>query len=215
MPYFSQDIADYWPFDPYNTGKRYNDIENLFIEFWPEDNKSTLFYPLALKDISRDGLAPAQFAAGWYLGATDSPSIDDSFITEVEACLTESEDLTNTLYDAMEYYIESEKRILKEKKVKDQMKGDDKMKEFIELLKPAMANCGQISDSFNELGEKFGELLPRAEWDDLDATRYSIDHQIELSSIIWAFTDMWSCQQYSNSGWYAGEVQSAYFKYGP
>ena len=119
MPYFSLDIAFYWPFDPYNTGKRYNDIENLFIEFWPEDDESTLFYPLALKDTPRDDLAPAQFVAGWYLGASDSPSIDDGFVTEVEACLTESEYLTNTLYDAMEYYIESEKRILKEKKVKD------------------------------------------------------------------------------------------------
>ena len=87
-------------------------------------------------------MAPAQFVAGWYLGATDASSIDDGFVTEVEACLIESDDLTNTLYDAMEYYIRSETWKLKGRRVKDQERGDDKMKEFIELLKPAMANCG-------------------------------------------------------------------------
>ena len=85
------------------------------------------------------------------------------------------------------------------------------MKEFIELLKPAMANCGQIADSFNELGEKFGDLLPRAEWDDLD-WRDFLGQDIDLSLTIEYFTEMWSLQKYSSSGLGAGRIQSAYFK---
>ena len=88
------------------------------------------------------------------------------------------------------------------------------MKEFIELLKPAMADCGQIADSFNDLGEKFGDLLPRAEWDDLDKIEY-LNHGVELNLEFYFFTEMWSKQKYSSSGISAGRVQSAYFKYGP
>ena len=207
-------ILEYWPMFAFSAGREWKNIENKFIEYWPNYGENALFYQPALDDSERDDLAPAQFVAGWYLGATDSPTLDDGFVTEVEACLTESDDLTNTLYDAMEYYIRSETWILEERKVKDQKRGDDKMKEFIELLKPAMANCGQIADSFTDLGEKFGDLLPRSEWDDLDKIEY-LNHDVELNMEFYFFTERWSSQDYSRSGRSAGRVQSAYFKYGP
>ena len=48
----------------------------------------------------RDPQTPGYFISGWYYGVTNETKMDD-----ILGCYKESEDLTNTLYDAMEAYI--------------------------------------------------------------------------------------------------------------
>ena len=66
-----------WPLFASSTGNWYKYIENRTIEVWPKDD--ALLYAPALKDTPRDDLAPAQFVAGWYLGASNSSTFDDGF----------------------------------------------------------------------------------------------------------------------------------------
>ena len=49
---------------------------------------------------SRDGMAPAKFAAGWYYGITG----EDERRT-IKNCFQNNDELTNLLYDAMAAYV--------------------------------------------------------------------------------------------------------------
>ena len=49
-------------------------------------------------------MAPAQFATGWLYGVTQEDKEYD-----ILSCYTQNEDLTNSLYDAMEAYIAGDK----------------------------------------------------------------------------------------------------------
>jgi hypothetical protein len=83
-------------------------------------------YPPTSKGSLRDNTAPAQFSAGWYYGVSTEDKRD-----QILECFTESDGLTNTLYDAMEAHIAG-----------DDKTADEKMKETKALYETAMAGCG-------------------------------------------------------------------------
>ena len=81
----------------------------------------------------RDPYAPAQFMVGWYHGIAQKRR------NELLDCYKPDVDLTNTLYDAMEAYIDGDKAT-----------GDAKMEETKPLYKKALSGCGNLADHMGE-----------------------------------------------------------------
>ena len=90
----------------------------------------------------RDPLAPAHFMAGWYYGIAQK-----AVRAELLYCYKPDVDLTNTLYDAMEAYIDGDKTT-----------ADAKMGETKELYKKALTGCGEIAEHMGEWAQKFDDL---------------------------------------------------------
>ena len=80
-------------------------------------------------------MAPALFLAGWYYNLAFN--VGES--NYIKVCYEPNEDLTNTLYDAMEAYIDGDKAT-----------GDAKMGETKPLYKKALSGCGNLADHMSE-----------------------------------------------------------------
>ena len=70
-------------------------------------------------------------------------------------CYKESDDLTNTIYDAMEAYIAG-----------DQKTGDEKMKDTKSLYDTALNGCSSdITGGLKKIADKADALVKRSDWD--------------------------------------------------
>ena len=72
---------------------------------------------------------------------------------ELLECYKPSDDLTNTLYEAMEAYIQGDKSA-----------GDAKMGDTKPLFKNAFKDCGELKDSMGAWSKKTDDLVKRDDW---------------------------------------------------
>ena len=93
-------------------------------------------------------MAPAQFAAGWYYGIAKEDKRD-----ELLKCFQSDNDLTNTLFDAMEAYIAG-----------DTMAGDAKIEQTKPLYEKSLAGCGKLTEAIDEWIEKIDAMMARSDW---------------------------------------------------
>ena len=146
----------------------------------------------------RDSLAPAQFVSGWFYGVTNKDKRD-----YILSCYTVNDDLTNTLYEAMEAYIDG-----------DQKTGDDKMGKTKDFYSDALKKCDDVSDDMKNIDEKAQALVKRDDWKDVAAKIYK-----ENKSVIDRDVDLelreWKQKVFFNSGMFAGQVEEIFISNAP
>ena len=142
---------------------------------------------LEAQAITRDPDAPAQFIAGWHYGIADKKERDDL------SCFKADDDLTNTLYDAMEAYI-----------VGDHSAGDAKMTATVPLYKEALSGCGRLETLIGNWAQKIDEMKERKDWPQISKQIYKAnkdlidrDTGLELRE--------WEQGVFFNSGMFAGQ----------
>ena len=91
----------------------------------------------------RDQKAPAEFIAGWYYGSWAQEDKRDYII----GCYKPNEDLTNTLYDAMEAYIKG-----------DESKAEDLMKKTRPMYEAALQKCDEVSSGIKKFDDEMFAL---------------------------------------------------------
>ena len=87
---------------------------------------------------TRDNMAPAKFFAGWY-----DIVLDQSDKEYIMNCYTDNQELTDTLYDAMEAYIAA-----------DYKTGDQKMNAIGTHLNVAMKDCDKVISNMTPISKK-------------------------------------------------------------
>ena len=171
---------------PFNSGMFFGQFEKVFVDANEQ-------YPPALKGSQRDNTAPAQFTAGWYYGISNEDERN-----QILECFTESEDLTNALYDAMEAYIAG-----------DEKTGDVKMKETKALYKTAMAGCGQIAEAMGVMAKRLDDMEARQDWDKLSQEIYQANKDVIDRDNNLVFSQ-WSDGVFFNSGMFAGQIEKIF-----
>ena len=135
----------------------------------------------------RDPYAPAQFMAGWYYGIAEKDKRD-----ELLKCYKTDIDLTNSLYDAMEAYIDGDKAT-----------GDAKMADTKPLYKKALSGCGQVAEHMGEWAQKFDDLTKIADWPKVASQIYQ-DNKAVVDTDIKNELLEWEEGVFFNSGMFAG-----------
>ena len=136
---------------------------------------------------TRDPDAPAQFIAGWHHGISQNKNIDDL------SCFKADDDLTNTLYDAMEAYIAG-----------NHADGDAKMTATVPLYKEALSGCGRVEKLIEKWAQRIDEMKAREDWPQLlkeiyQANKDEIDRDTGLE------LREWEQGVFFNSGMFAGQ----------
>ena len=151
------------------------------------------------KPTKRDSSAPSQFVSGWLYGTTLMDKRMD-----IMKCYKVSDDLTNTLYDAMEAYISG-----------DQKTGDAKMKDTKPLYETALKGCdAEITGAMKKIADQADALIGRKDWDKLakkiyDDNKVMIDRDVDLE------LREWKQGVFFNSGMFAGNVEEIFIKNAP
>jgi len=151
------------------------------------------------KPTKRDSSAPSQFVSGWLYGTTLMDKRMD-----IMKCYKVSDDLTNTLYDAMEAYISG-----------DQKTGDAKMKDTKPLYETALKGCdAEITGAMKKIADQADALIGRKDWDKLakkiyDDNKVMIDRDVDLE------LREWKQGVFFNSGMFAGYVEEIFIKNAP
>jgi hypothetical protein len=122
----------------------------------------------------RDEAAPAQFIAGWFYGIEGEDKRD-----YILGCYKADEDLTNTLYDAMEAYIKG-----------DESTGEDLMKNARPMYKTALQKCDDVNGKMKEIGDEIYALPERSDWDTVskkiyDDNKTMVDRDVDLMLREW------------------------------
>ena len=143
--------------------------------------------------VTRDPYAPAQFTAGWYYGIAQKDKRDD-----ILDCFKTDEDLTNTLYNAMEAYIAG-----------DTTSGDAKISETKPLYEKALAGCGDIAVHMGEWAQKTDDMMERSDWQQISQEIYQankdlIDRDVDLE------LREWQEGVFFNSGMFAGQISQVF-----
>ena len=136
---------------------------------------------------TRDPDAPAQFIAGWHYGIAHEKDRDDL------SCFKADDDLTNTLYDAMEAYIAG-----------NHADGDAKMTATVPLYKEALSGCGRLETHIGKWAQRIDEMKAREDWPQLlkeiyQANKDVIDRDTGLE------LREWEQGVFFNSGMFAGQ----------
>ena len=151
------------------------------------------------KPTKRDSSAPSQFVSGWLYGTTLMDKRMD-----IMKCYKVSDDLTNTLYDAMEAYISG-----------DQKTGDAKMKDTKPLYETALKGCdAEITGAMKKIADQADALIGRKDWDKIakeiyDDNKVMIDRDVDLE------LREWKQGVFFNSGMFAGNVEEIFIKNAP
>ena len=151
------------------------------------------------KPTKRDSSAPSQFVSGWLYGTT----LKDKRM-DIMKCYKVSDDLTNTLYDAMEAYISG-----------DQKTGDAKMKDTKPLYETALKGCdAEITGAMKKIADQADALIGRKDWDKIakeiyDDNKVMIDRDVDLE------LREWKQGVFFNSGMFAGNVEEIFIKNAP
>ena len=136
---------------------------------------------------TRDPDAPAQFIAGWHYGIAHEKERDDL------SCFVADDDLTNTLYDAMEAYIAG-----------NHAEGDAKMTATVPLYKEALSGCGRLATLIGKWAQRIDEMKERQDWQQIlkeiyNANKDLIDRDTDLE------LKEWEQKDFFNSGMFAGQ----------
>lgn len=119
-------------------------------------------------------------------------------------CYKVSDDLTNTLYDAMEAYAAG-----------DQKTGDAKMKDTRPLYDDALKTCDEkIGEAMGKIADQADALVKRKDWDTIakqiyDDNKVMIDRDVDLE------IREWKQGVFFNSGMFAGYVEEIFLKNAP
>ena len=146
----------------------------------------------------RDPYAPAQFMAGWYYGIAQEDKRDNLL-----KCYKTDVDLTNTLYDAMEAYIDGDKAT-----------GDAKIGETKALYRKAFSGCGNLADDMSEWAQKVDDLAKIADWSTIAQKIYQ-DNKAVVDMDVKNELLEWEERVFFNSGIFAGQLGKIFIDNAP
>ena len=143
----------------------------------------------------RNQRAPELFMEGWHVGL--SGVYEEHFLDQ---CFVQNTELTDTLYDAMEAYINN-----------DPVTGDQKMAATRPLFTTALAACTQpdyttkstYDKSFAKWAKEFDDLQARPDWDQLSKKIYE-DEKFVIDRFVGAEFDAWKEGDFAKAGFMAG-----------
>ena len=158
---------------------------------------ASLFKVAALNE-TRDPRAANEFLAGWVYGVSHQ-TVNIRF--EMEDCFIKSEELTNTVYDAMDAW-----------KAGDMQKVQDEWAKTGPMYTTALAKCPKdtVQDPIEEWSKKVTDMSQASDWptqekDIYEKNKKEIDDNTKEEFYFWFDKPTWF-----NSGMYAGRTDKIF-----
>ena len=183
-----------WGHGAYFTAGQLSGYSMMYLGLAPPHPKG----PTAESTSDRDPTAPAQWIAGWYYGVEGEDKRD-----YILGCYKADDDLTITLYDAMEAYIGG-----------DEATGEQKMKDARPMYQIALQACDEVNGKMKEIGDKIYALPDTPDWDKISKEIYN-DNKARVDRDVDLMLREWKQGVFFNSGMFTGYVDKIFLDNAP